>query len=330
MATHENIPADLLNALRAEADADDCMSWEAFSRQALYHETEGYYRRRQTRVGQRSDTDFFTSVSVGPLFGELVAEAARQLIAPANPADFMLAEIGAEPEGGMFQSVDTGFGAVQTFPLGHTFTPATHTVLVANEVLDAQPFHRLEFHQGRWREWGVQLFEGRLIESPLKNLTDAVSQHLLPDLPENMPEGYRVDLSLAAESLLADWATGSWQGGMILIDYGKYWDELLQVTPQGTARAYYRHQQETDLLARPGQQDLTTHVCWDRLEKVLRQRGLMGITVERQEAFLVKRAFRQIEALSTEPRNRGPLQTLLHPGGFGAKFQALIASKNRA
>lgn len=114
---------------------------------------------------------------------------------------------------------------------------------------------------------------------------------------------------------------------MILIDYGKWWDELIQVTPQGTARAFYRHQQETNLLARPGEQDLTTHVCWDLIEAALRRTGFSGIATERQEAFLVKRAWTAIERLSADPAQRGAIQSLIHPGGFGAKFQVLSAKR---
>lgn len=313
--------------MRAEADTEGRVSWETFSRLALYHETEGYYRREQTRVGKREDADFYTSVSVGPLFGELVAAAARQLIASADPANFTLAEIGAEPEGCMFSGVETGFGAVKSFPLGKDFEPDEQTVLVANEVLDAQPFHRLEFHEGQWREWGVKIDHDALIETPLPSPTANVQEKLFPALPSPMPEGYRFDLSLAAEDLIAQWAHGQWSGAMILIDYGKFWDELLQVTPQGTARAYYRHQQETDLIARPGAQDLTTHVCWDRIEAALTQSGFDNIVQERQEAFLVKRAWNAIESLSANPKQRGALQSLLHPGGFGAKFQVMTAKR---
>ena len=40
------------------------------------------------------------------------------------------------------------------------------------------------------------------------------------------------------------------------------WADLIGDRPAGTARAYYRHEATRDLLARPGEQDLTCHVCW--------------------------------------------------------------------
>src|SRR5690348_16821564 len=67
---------------------------------ALYHPTFGYYARASQRSGRAGD--FFTSVDVGPLFGELlaaqVAEMFRVLVAqagaPGDPA-LDLVEAGA-------------------------------------------------------------------------------------------------------------------------------------------------------------------------------------------------------------------------------------------
>ncbi|WP_309397953.1 SAM-dependent methyltransferase [Cerasicoccus maritimus] len=327
MATRETIPAPLLSAFRDAADAEGCLTYADFSRLALYHETEGYYRRDRQRVGKKQGTDFYTSVSVGNVFGRMIAEAARQLIAPQNPSDFTLAEIGAEPEGGMFAGVETGFGAVKTFPLGHEFQPDPHTVLVANEILDAQPFHRLEFYEGAWREWGVAVDGDSLIEVPLDKLSEPVQKHLADALPAESLPGYRLDIALEAETLVQQWAAGNWSGAMILIDYGKDWPELTTVTPQGTARAYFQHQQHNELLTLPGQQDLTTHVCWDRIEAVLKASDFAPLPYERQEAFLVKRGWAEIERLSADFESRRQLQSLIHPSGFGSKFQVLAATR---
>ena len=75
----------------------------AFMDLALYHPTLGYYARAAQRSGRAGD--FFTSVDVGPLFGELlavqIAEMAESLGGPggneANEATsrFDLVEAGA-------------------------------------------------------------------------------------------------------------------------------------------------------------------------------------------------------------------------------------------
>src|SRR5580658_1911344 len=71
---------------------------------ALYHPLLGYYRRGRTRVGYGPKTDFFTSSSSGPIFGEMVAAACIALLAPRRPGDFTFVEIGAEPPSGPMPS----------------------------------------------------------------------------------------------------------------------------------------------------------------------------------------------------------------------------------
>src|SRR2546423_9661549 len=46
-------------------------SFAWFMEQALYHPEHGYYSSGRAAIGRRGD--YFTNVSVGPLFGELLA-----------------------------------------------------------------------------------------------------------------------------------------------------------------------------------------------------------------------------------------------------------------
>jgi hypothetical protein len=63
---------------------------------------------------------------------------------------------------------------------------------------------------------------------------------------------------LAAAALAEQLSAPGWSGLFVACDYGKSWRELIEAAPNGTARAYYRHAQSNELLARPGEQDLTT------------------------------------------------------------------------
>ncbi|MEO0795912.1 MAG: SAM-dependent methyltransferase [Verrucomicrobiota bacterium] len=330
VAIHEVISDEFLKRFEPFATEDGLVTYADFSRVALYDPDFGYYQSNQERVGKADGTDFYTSVSVGPVFGQLVAAAARKLVGDNQLDEYTLVEMGAEPSGGMFNRVDTGFGESRTFRLGQTPKIPNRSVLVANEVLDAQPFHRLEFRGGEWREWGVNLSPEGLSEEILPELSEPVQQKISPHLPPEMPEGYRLDLSIEAESLVESWCDGDWQGAIILIDYGKSWQELIEATAQGTARAYLRHQQTNALLQHPGQQDLTTHVCWDRIETCLDKQKFTNICLRRQESFLVHEAWTEIERLSQElgesqSASRGQIQSLLHPSGFGSKFQVQYA-----
>jgi SAM-dependent MidA family methyltransferase len=296
-----------------------------FMELALYDPTVGYYRRDAQRVGRAPGTDFFTASSSGPIFGELVAAACVTLLAGRPPGEFTFVEIGAESAGGVLAGVAHPFGAVRTLRVGEPIALGGRCVVFSNELFDAQPLRRFVFRRGTWRELGVAERAGALHEVELPGERVAV-------LPERAPEGYVLDLSLAAVALAERIAAQPWTGLFVACDYGKSWHELVEAAPAGTARAYFKHTQSNDLLARPGEQDLTGHVCWDWLVEALRRQGFAAPVVESQEAFFVRHAAKllasisQAEAARFSPRKQSLLQ-LLHPTHLGQKFQVLHAAR---
>src|SRR5436190_23331173 len=65
-------PEAALQALiREEIEAECPISFNRFMEVALYCPNLGYYERTQSRIGKLGD--YYTSVSVGPLFGRLLA-----------------------------------------------------------------------------------------------------------------------------------------------------------------------------------------------------------------------------------------------------------------
>ncbi len=323
----------LLARLRARAGAGRVVDYRDFSDVVLYAPDVGYYAREDAaRVGRRPRTDFYTSSSLGGgIFGQLVRAAAMELLSPDSPGEYTLLEIAAERGRGIFSPGAAPFAAVEARSLGQGLLPPPKAAVFANEWLDAQPFHRLVFRRGHWRELGVNVAGPILAEVELPQVSPA-ARALLPDLPRETAEDYHVDISLDAESRLRELVAAPWRGGLMLADYGHDWRTLTRERPAGTARAYYRHEVSGDLLARAGEQDLTCHVCWDRLEKILREGGFSDIRVERQEAFFVKRAAKEIEKiLSHDAAQFSParqtLLELLHPAHLGGKFQILSARR---
>ncbi len=302
------------------------MTFAEFMDLALYDERVGYYRRDAARVGYAPGTDFFTASTNGPVFGELVCAAVAALLPGRTLADFTFVEIGAEPGKEILTDVPHPFRAVQTVRLGDKPTVTGPVVMFSNELFDAQPVRRLIFRGGAWRERGVALVDGMLCEIEIPGA---------PALPLELPaaaEGYQLDVSFAAVDLLEKLASGAWHGLFIAFDYGKSWRELIEATPGGTIRAYYRHTQSTDLCARPGLQDLTAHVCWDWLGDALRRHGFATPVVESQETFLVRHAGAAIAAISRAEALRfsarkQALMQLLHPAHLGQKFQVLHATR---
>lgn len=317
--------AEFLELFRRHADANDVMDFARFMELALYAPEIGYYRRARQRIGFDAGTDFYTATSTGPVFGELVACACRELLGPAAAENTTFVEIGAEQPGGILAGVDHPFAKVRTFGLGETVALSGTCVVFSNEVFDAQPFRRFVFRDRGWVELGVAARGDALVETELASTVPSV-------LPDVAPQGYVIDAPLAAAALAEEIAAQPWTGLFVAIDYGKSWRELREVCPAGTARAYHLHRQGNDLLAQPGEQDLTCHVCWDWISDALTRHGFAPAVIESQEAFFIRRATQAIAAISTQEaarysRKKLGLAQLLHPGHLGQKFQVLHATR---
>jgi SAM-dependent MidA family methyltransferase len=345
-----------IDLFRGHAGPAGTMTFARFMQLALYDPSLGYYRQSRPRVGRAPGTDFFTA-SNSPLFGELVAAACTSLLAAhhADPRDFTFVEIGAEPfdeaQGKPMDSVLANtphpFGATKTFHLGDPLELNGRCVVFSNELFDAQPFHRFVFRRGAWRELGVALRDDTLVEIEMPEATPAPLPATAPEGPApsgstgltraavegpalSKVEGYCLDAPLEAAALAGQIAMQPWSGLFLAFDYGKAWTELAEATPAGTARAYFRHAQSNDLLARPGEQDLTCHVCWDWLADALARHGFATPQVESQESFFVHHAADYLASATAAEAGRFSekklsLLQLLHPSHLGQKFQALWA-----
>jgi SAM-dependent MidA family methyltransferase len=310
----------------ARAGAGATLDYAAFVDLALYDEAVGYYRRGGPRVGYGSGTDFFTASTSGPLFGELVAAACESLLGREAVREHAFIEIGAEPDGGVLTGATHPFATARTIRLGEPLALRGRCIVFSNELFDAQPFRRFCYRRSGWRELGVTLRDGALAEVECGDSAD-------PFLPEQAPEGYIIDAPLAAAALAARIAAEPWTGLFLAFDYGKSWAELATERPAGTARAYFFHTQHNDLLARPGRQDLTCHVCWDWIEAALRRHGFAEPSVETQETFFVRRATALIARVAETQaprfsRQKLSLLQLLHPGQLGQRFQVLQAKRD--
>ena len=289
---------------------------------ALYAPGLGYYSSDRVRVGKAAGTDFTTAAALGPMFGQLIAGAAKSLVGELHT--HALVEVGAEPGQAHYAGVASRFAELRTFRFGAKPDFPARCVLVANELLDAQPFHRFVRQRGVWRELGVRVDGAELTVEPLGDYSTPLAAEFARSLPD-ADEGWIIDAPLAAEELLRKLFAGGWSGAVILLDYGKTIAQCLESSPAGTARAYRSHQLSGAIMENLGSQDLTCHVLWDRIEPVLLAAGFKGVGLNRQEAFFVKYAAGEMEriALSGDHEATGRLRALTHPAHFGAKFQVL-------
>jgi SAM-dependent MidA family methyltransferase len=216
-------------------------------------------------------------------------------------------------------------------------------VVFSNELLDAMPIHRFGWDAARkrWFEWGVAVEGEKFVWAKIQ-WPEVRSQRSGPDWPPDLchlpsellailPDGYTVEISPAAENWWREAAGVLEHGRLMTIDYGLGPDELFSPgRPRGTLRAYFRHHIAGDILANPGEQDITAHVNFPAIQAAGESAGLTTESFSTQAQFLpqILEKAAQDESFGdwTASRTR-QFQTLTHPEHLGRAFRVLIQSR---
>jgi SAM-dependent MidA family methyltransferase len=206
-----------------------------------------------------------------------------------------------------------------------------HGVLFSNELLDAFPVHRLGWNakEKNWFEWGVAIARGNFVWVKLENSEFRIQNS---ELEAVLPDNYTIEISPAAENWWRAAAGILENGKLLAIDYGFNADE--QFSPSrlnGTLRAYHRHHVSDDLLAHPGEQDLTAHVNFSAIQKVGEEAGLKTEMFCTQPQFLTRilqKAVTEKTFANLDAKQVRQFQTLTHPEHLGRAFRVLVQSKS--
>jgi hypothetical protein len=209
-------------------------------------------------------------------------------------------------------------------------------IIFSNELLDAFPVRRLGWDATAksWFEWGVALdgekFGWAKIRKPAADLPTVIC-HLPSALLSVLPDNYTIEISPAAENW---WRAASRilsRGKLLAIDYGFTAEEQFSpVRTNGTLRAYHHHRVSDDLLAQPGEQDLTAHVNFSAIQKVGEEVGLKTESYCTQPQFLTRilqKAVKENSFASLDAKQIRQFQTLTHPDHLGRAFRALVQSR---
>jgi SAM-dependent MidA family methyltransferase len=310
--------------LAAEIAREGPVSFRRFMEVALYHPECGYYRRPRNPFGRSGD--FFTAEQLQPVFGILMAARVRQLWqAMGEPADFTVVELGAG-RGEMAQA----FSEWRYVPveIGAGEAPAQFRgVVFSNEFFDALPVEAAIAQGGAYRERRVGFRNGRFCwetGGPLSGAASAYLERYGPP-PE---EGRLAEINLAALDWLERIAARMDSGYLLTIDYGYRRPELARF-PAGTLMSYRRHQALDDVLASPGERDITAHVNFTALEEHGQRCGWRNERFETlAQAILAAGEPDQFAAALDASdareavRRRGQLKSLLF--GMGETFRVLL------
>ena len=300
--------------------------------QALYHPNHGYYSSGRCAIGRKGD--YYTNVSVGPLFGQLLAMQFSEIWEGLGRMNnFFIVEQGAY-DGQFARDVleflqkrfPDFFGVLryrilEPFPIleqqqrrslerfgdkvewPESSKPFTG-VYFCNELLDALPVRLIS--DGREKLVGLDGDKFIFIEQPLdKTMFNQAALESIDQIAANLQRGY-----------------------VIAIDYG--FDDEVQRTVQVRAR----HRNLSSPFEQIGHADITMSVHWKSIIERAQANGLRMAGFTDQHHFLTgiisqfESGDRFASLVGDSRKTKRELQTLLHPEMLGRAFQVLALTKN--
>lgn len=346
-------PIDLI---REEISHGGPLTFARFMGLALYDPECGYYASGKAKIGKGGD--FYTNVSVGPVFGKILADQFLEMRALlGEPRNFTIVEQGAN-DGTL--AADILAALPEELPIEYAIVEPSralreqqagrlqscvrkihwHESLEAlprfvgihfsNELIDALPFHLVRSTGSGWEELFVAdegetlVFRGG---PPGPVLEKEVS-----GLPSR-PPGYVTELRPAAAEWIELLSARLERGFVLVSDYGFTRPQLLAPhRTEGTYSCYRGHQRDAKPLLDPGEKDITAHADFSSLADAALRCGLQLAGFTDQHHFLVGASQKLLQSLAGPPdparqKSLRALQTLLHPETMGTQFHYLAFSK---
>ncbi|MFL5718404.1 MAG: class I SAM-dependent methyltransferase [Chloroflexota bacterium] len=349
----------LVALIRDEIDRDGPITFARFMELALYDPKGGYYRGDTPRPGRAGD--FLTAPEAHPIFGASLSRAvADTWDRLGRPASFTVREAGAgtgtlgvaildglrreradlaatiryqpiEVEQSRLDALAKRFEASGLAAnLDRTTAPDSPVdgIVLANEVLDALPTHRV-VQRG---ETLLEVFvatgtDGRFADVEAEPSTPALAARLESE-GVVLVDGQRAEICLAVDGWVAAVTGGLARGVALFIDYGYPAGELYDPVRRrdGTLRAYLRHRVHDDPYIHVGRQDLTAHVDVTAVERAAAATGLTHLGTTTQAEFLVGLGTQDLlQAIQADPATtlesylalRSALFRMLDPSAMG-------------
>ncbi len=288
----------------------------------LYHPEYGYYQSEGVTIGKQGD--YYTSPSVSPLFGHLIAKQLFQMAEILGREAFDVVEMGG---GRGFLCKDILDWAKRSAPafyqqlryhLVETSAPFSKEqrerlsekeregrvfwiepkqfedgevqmegCFLSNELVDAFPVHRVIVDRGELKEIYVTHRDGRF-EEQWGKLSDPRIASYFRSMDIALQEGQRAEVNLAALEWMESVARCLRRGFVLTIDYGYLADELYSpIRREGTLLCYFQHQPSENPYERLGEQDITSHVNFTSLIRKGEEVGLRFTGLVPQYRFLI-------------------------------------------
>ena len=345
--------------IREQLDAaGGWLPFESFMELALYAPGLGYYSAGGAKLG--AGGDFTTAPELSDLFSICVARqcadvleqtggsilelgagtgrmAAKVLETMASigrlPERYAILEVSADLRDRQRVRIEQLPKALQERVVWFDRLPSQPLsgVVLANEVLDALPCHRVVVREGVPLVLGVAALSDDALafverERPADEQFAAAWKRLSRELPYELTDEYRTELCLRADPWIASLADCLERGVMLFFDYGlpraHYYHPQRS---QGTLRCHYKHRVHDEPLINVGVQDITAWVDFTRIAEAADAAGLQVRGFATQAAFLLGLG---IEGLVRDARQSSEARQLLMPGEMGEAFKAIALARN--
>jgi SAM-dependent MidA family methyltransferase len=347
----------LVAAIREEIARTGPITFARFMERALYEPGHGYYRRIEPGPGRQGD--FLTAPEAHPIFGaavgRLMEEAWETL---GRPGRFTVTEHGAGTGalaagllGGLRVSGSPLAAAIRYHPVdieparlealrdrlaaeglaGALVDEAGETgAIVANEVLDALPVHRVVGRGLGVRELFVDVADAGFAWVEAETSTPALAARLAAE-GVVLADGEVTEVCLALDGWLAEATASLERGVVVLVDYAAEPAGLHGAArPSGTLRAFARHAVGADPLRHVGRQDLTATVDLAAVRAAAGAAGLEPVGETTQAELLATVGTAALTApflrdgdLRAAIELRSALARLMDPRGMGG-YRVLV------
>jgi SAM-dependent MidA family methyltransferase len=313
--------------------------------QVLYHPEHGYYSSGRCAIGRKGD--YFTNVSVGPLFGQLMVVQFAEIWEQLGKIDnFFIVEQGAHD--GQFAR-DVLQVSQERMP--EFFEAFRYRIIEPFPILRERQSQMLESFRNKveWRN-SLEPFTGihfsnelldampvRLISGDVENLVDLEDdKFVFIGRPHS-----NTAFNQAALNWVDSVAANLQRGYVIAIDYGHSGNEF-----QGDIQVRAQHRHLDSPFEQIGCADITMHVDWMSIAARAQATGLRLAGFADQHHFLTgivsawpdllqgrssnstRESFRsQVPIAAIDDKTKRALQTLLHPEMLGRSFQVLALEK---
>ena len=318
----------------------------------LWDEENGYYNSKEV-LGEKGD--FITSPEISQTFGELVGLWAlnfhQQFI---NKKRFCITELGPG-RGTLLNDATRAISKVinKQFDLDITVLEKSQTlinlqkenlnninvrwisdikklslepqIIIANEFFDALPINQYVRGNEGWHEKKVTTKNGKLcftLDNKIWVPSDSIfSNFKVGDTIEYSEQTIRIFSNICNHLIQYD-------GVLLVIDYGN-------VSGIGDTLQAVNNHDFKDILEKPGQSDLSSHVNFKLLKEIASKKNLYVSKVKEQQIFLLELGI--MERLKSLTKNvssaiaqklTSEIKRLIDPDKMGTLFKVIAVTKN--